>query len=748
MAAEELRARKQAGTKLGLRVRVLANWLASVAERMGMQRLADRIRKMTYNEAERFVLRAIEYAGRAPAAAGAHAADGFGSAVLGSGFGFSPAAREQAVSSVRQTVDGIRAAWGKNAPEVLGHHGLRGKFGKELDSILNQIATMRKAEVAAKMREYGLRGVRGLSEREAAEEVLAEMAERTPQLHFVRRAVAAIRNWLRVHIPGFKNLRLTDSDIIQAYILPARNFVERGRGAAADSVDAAFSRGAAEMSVVDKARVLQGDPVAAVDTSIAPLGAPAIREWASGLFAQQGGKALNPELGEVVLDGRSVRSSIAHGRPNAYKVAAFAAMKDVLEKGVLVMSARHGETDSFYVSAPVELSGTLHILTALVHRDTRGQRMYLHSVATKEYLLDRRVSRAGAEASRLSGSNDSGDGSIVAQEREKENLLKPSVSDVDAKAASERSSATTSGDAATVPNPKDPGKASTAEVARELQRLLTLDTNQADETPMFSRSRIAEAKDSAPGPARGPSLERARRAPGVRWSVAEVGQLPLGDADIAAIAQAIAAPDAWILGGKTPRGQDIVGSLKRMPDGTVLYLEEVRTGRKTLAMTSMRKYPGTTDFDTIANSVLPSNARSDTGDVRIVYPTDVAGQESGMDHGTDAADGAMFSRSRIAEAKDSAPACRPWGMSDCRGGRSHDARRRTAAPGADGWLRQRAAHGTAARQRARTRGVPRAGARAARDAHRGAGARRGPVHAHARGAGDLHEADQTLTVSG
>ncbi len=66
VVAEELAAQKQAGTRLGLRVRTLANWLASVAERMGMQRLAARIRKMTYNEAERFVLRAIEHAGRAP----------------------------------------------------------------------------------------------------------------------------------------------------------------------------------------------------------------------------------------------------------------------------------------------------------------------------------------------------------------------------------------------------------------------------------------------------------------------------------------------------------------------------------------------------------------------------------------------------------------------------------------------------------------------------------------------------------
>lgn len=66
VVAEELRAQKQAGTRLGLRVRTLANWLASVADRMGMGGLAERIRKMTYNEAERFVLKAIEHAGLGP----------------------------------------------------------------------------------------------------------------------------------------------------------------------------------------------------------------------------------------------------------------------------------------------------------------------------------------------------------------------------------------------------------------------------------------------------------------------------------------------------------------------------------------------------------------------------------------------------------------------------------------------------------------------------------------------------------
>ena len=147
---------------------------------------------------------------------------------------FSEAARAQAVGKVRETVDAIRKGWsngpevvvafdmndpavpeaarradlrqrsggasgapegfywhGKayllasklNTPadaarvlhhEVLGHHGLRGMFGPELNKILNQVAAMRQAEVAAKIKEYGLRGVTDLSRRHAAEEVLAE----------------------------------------------------------------------------------------------------------------------------------------------------------------------------------------------------------------------------------------------------------------------------------------------------------------------------------------------------------------------------------------------------------------------------------------------------------------------------------------------------------------------------------------------------------------------------------------------
>ncbi len=329
--------------------------------------------------------------------------------------------------------------------EALGHHGLRGAFGEKLDAVLDQIIVARPREVRAKMKEYGLADdLQG--RRHAAEEVLAEMAETQPQLGFVRRAVAAIRTWLRAHVPALRDLAMTDAEIIRDFILPARHWVVRGGGLQQSKGGAAFSRG---QSDADKARALQGEPVAELDTEIAPMGAPAIRAWASEIFQSIGGAAYSPALGDVQLDERAVRDSLAHGRPNKYKVAAFAAVKDVLEKGVVVMTATHARTDSFFVSAPVRLSGTDHIVTALVRRDQNTQRMYLQSVATKEYLLNRRVSSVDAEASERSGSNDSGDGSIVA-------------------------------------NHSAGRKASPAEVADELQRLLKLDVGSPG-APRFSR---------------------------------------------------------------------------------------------------------------------------------------------------------------------------------------------------------------------------------------------------------------------
>jgi hypothetical protein len=95
--------------------------------------------------------------------------------------------------------------------EALGHHGLRGAFGEKLDAVLDQIIVARPREVRAKLQEYGeLDDLVG--RRYAAEEVLAEMAETQPQLGFVRRAVAAIRAWLRDHVPALRDLAMSNDE--------------------------------------------------------------------------------------------------------------------------------------------------------------------------------------------------------------------------------------------------------------------------------------------------------------------------------------------------------------------------------------------------------------------------------------------------------------------------------------------------------------------------------------------------------
>jgi len=100
------------------------------------------------------------------------------------------------------------------------------------------------------------------------------------------------------------------------------------------------------------------------------------------------------------------------------------------------------------------------------------------------------------------------------------------------------------------------------------------------------------------------------------------GQLPIGPDDFDKIPDVIRSPDRIVLGTKTKGKRDQIGYIKRLADGTTLYLEEVRTGRKALATVSMRKYPAARDFDAIAGT-LPSNARSDGGNIPIlVHPPD------------------------------------------------------------------------------------------------------------------------------
>ncbi|MDR0458641.1 MAG: hypothetical protein LBH10_06425 [Burkholderiaceae bacterium] len=89
---------------------------------------------------------------------------------------------------------------------------------------------------------------------------------------------------------------------------------------------------------------------------------------------------------------------------------------------------------------------------------------------------------------------------------------------------------------------------------------------------------------------------------------AKLGQLAVTDKDIAAIPDVVGHPDLVVYAGKTKIGRDAIASIKKLDDGTILVVEEIRTSRQTLALTSMRKYPGTRNAESVAKSVAASSA--------------------------------------------------------------------------------------------------------------------------------------------
>ena len=143
----------------------------------------------------------------------------------------------------------------------------------------------------------------------------------------------------------------------------------------------------AEREFRRKAKVLQGKPVYTIATRTAPTDNKELRAWATELFDRIGNKAVHPEIGEVLLNARSVKDSMAHGM-NADKAMAFEAVPSVLENGVIVAQTEHDGMTSYFVSAPVDIMGREDIVTALVRKDVNANRFYLHSVTTKENLLN------------------------------------------------------------------------------------------------------------------------------------------------------------------------------------------------------------------------------------------------------------------------------------------------------------------------------------------------------------------------
>ncbi len=107
------------------------------------------------------------------------------------------------------------------------HYGMYGKFGKELDNLLDDMLRVRKGDVLAMADRYKYDVTDPRQLIRAAEEVVAHLAQTNPKLGWVQQMISAIRNHVRGVAEYFgKDLKYTDEDIIQKFILPARQFVE------------------------------------------------------------------------------------------------------------------------------------------------------------------------------------------------------------------------------------------------------------------------------------------------------------------------------------------------------------------------------------------------------------------------------------------------------------------------------------------------------------------------------------------
>lgn len=111
----------------------------------------------------------------------------------------------------------------------------------------------------------------------------------------------------------------------------------------------------------------------------------------SSFFESQGGKA-NSAFGEVLLDRKGVKNSKNHGM-SRIKAVAFAAVKDVLENGMVALPMDYYGTGgkkqpTGIIVAPVEIDNKRYYCAVEVIQNTENNRLYVHEAFAEEKIPD------------------------------------------------------------------------------------------------------------------------------------------------------------------------------------------------------------------------------------------------------------------------------------------------------------------------------------------------------------------------
>lgn len=105
------------------------------------------------------------------------------------------------------------------------------------------------------------------------------------------------------------------------------------------------------------------------------------------LFERQGGKAKSP-FGDVLLDRKGVKNDKGHGM-GVEKNIAFAAVKDVLEKGIVILPLDYYHTGgkkqkTGIVAAPITIDGVHYVCAVEIIANKENNRLYVHEAFAKE----------------------------------------------------------------------------------------------------------------------------------------------------------------------------------------------------------------------------------------------------------------------------------------------------------------------------------------------------------------------------
>ena len=100
-------------------------------------------------------------------------------------------------------------------------------------------------------------------------------------------------------------------------------------------------------------------------------------------FTELGNKVNNPEIGEIILDKVSAKSSIGHG-VGRKKAIAYRALPEVLEKGKIIYFSDNWKERGYQtcaIAAPFNIGEEQYYMVAIVSNETKTDRYYTHDVA-------------------------------------------------------------------------------------------------------------------------------------------------------------------------------------------------------------------------------------------------------------------------------------------------------------------------------------------------------------------------------